>query len=150
YLDPRRLSFWFDDSDTPLSVSQNEVMLDLQTLARLHGFTLPKTDEKGGPRSQPQHLSLAKARFEVQGTPAGFDAWRAWVNTGARELPNEPQLQPVIDVFREMCAGKAYTADNVAEALRPGTTLDRHNHWFPGKWMEELALQAIQDNAQEF
>lgn len=88
YLDPRRLSFWFDDSNTPLPIAQNGVMLDLQTLARLHGFTLPKTDEKGGPRSQPQHLSLAKAILEVHGTPAGFDAWRAWVNTGAHELPS--------------------------------------------------------------
>lgn len=150
YLDPRRLSFWFDDSKVRVPVSKDEARLSLQTLARLHGYDLPETDAKGGPRTQPQHLPLARAILEVHKTPAGFQAWREWLNTENKTLPADSNLEPVIRVFQEMCADQGYTAGNVAGALRPGTTLDNHNKWFLGQWLEELALEAIQLNTEAF
>ncbi len=165
YLDPRRMAFWYDNSSDPYCISHTDVTLSLQTLAAMHGYTLEKE-----PRQTPELPSLLQALQEVHQTSEGLKEWRNWLRSDLSEFPTHDALKPISDVFLDMCGGdpdphqlaqklfdkfdkqenRIETQENLIKTKDKPLTLESYRFWFPGKWLEDVVLEAIIANQHEF
>lgn len=130
----------------------NEVMVDrwpllsFEDLGTLHGYSLVQFDTT----SRYPH-KFHQAMIQVYSTVEGAEAWQNWLTTRPSdfaELSRHPTLQPIIDVFDELCDGSA-TAEKVAHLLgRRNFTSCRKI--FMGEWLEDFIFKAILEIAPQF
>jgi hypothetical protein len=145
YLDADTLSLVIEAPGVPtqqLFIGQS-VQVDFETLFALHGYELTIQRACGVPPL------LRQALVEVHSTKAGFDQWRAWLQTLGQPNPKlptvaiYPALAPVVDAFAALCSG-ASTPQLVAAALQcKGGRLASCAKMLIADWLEEYVYEAL-------
>lgn len=158
YLDARTQGMRIDGLSSPFPVARG-IQLNLAELLEIHGYVLPGYHQKS-PRKVPRHQVLYHALAEVHSSKDGCEQWRDWRRQGHRDpvtgeerptdLPDPakyPTLRGVRQAMDDLCGGHA-TPELVARALNPKwSQLESCRKWFAGEWLEELALEAVHNNA---
>ncbi len=150
YLDADTLSLTIEAPGLPTQqvfVGQR-VQVDFETLFALHGYELEVQHTCAVPPV------LRQALVEAHSTKAGFNQWRAWLQTLSQSNPQlptvatYPALAPVVDAFSALCAGTP-TSQRVAATLQcKHERLASCTKMLLADWLEEYvyaALSGLQD-----
>ncbi len=150
YLDAHRLAMQFEGESNPIDVARARE-ISLKELARLHGYRVDKINQT------PRHEKFARALAEVHNTDGGIRQWQKWYtslsNSGGAhpqlpDIKDYPALRPIITAFNQVGNGEIAT-EKIAQEL-DFKKITSASKWFISEWLEDLALAAIIENAQEF
>lgn len=145
YLDADTLSLMIEAPGLPTQrvfVGQS-VKVDFETLFALHGYELDVQ------RSTAMPPALRRALMEVHSTKAGFDQWRAWLQTLSQsntQLPtveSYPALAPVVTAFAALCDADP-SPQQIAEKLNcKHNRLASCTKMLLADWLEEYVFETL-------
>jgi len=146
YLDPRRMAFFFDDEPNPEKIRHDDISVSLETLAAMHGYEI---SSRNSPRKKPEFVDLLPKLLEIHKTSNGMEAWREWLKTEMTQFPDNPELASIHEAFLKICGDEEDTV-KLAKELGKYKALKSYKKWFLSGWLEDVVLQAITDNANQF
>lgn len=154
YLDAQTLALRIDGGENRQTQSirvQNLCKVELDTLARLHGYDgFKKEPVKVGGQ---ERIAIVDALLQIHLDVEGFTQWRTYLSLDREltTLPDKasyPALQPFLDAVQTQCGSEATTSE-LAGLLGDKTTLKSYSKWLRSDWLEEHTLRCVQNIANE-